>query len=159
MGKEDPKYIPLVGWDKDYVGRSPWDFYSWGHICLGIALFLIISLLITVPEALGGTGFIPWWSVILIVLFFSLFWEFFENIILWAMKWKFEDRQDSFVNFLWDVIFGLIGGGATWILKWLVMDYLGKLGRWFYIFGAVLFGIILIAYLIGFAMYKMKNND
>ena len=67
MGED--KHIPLIGNVKDYVGRSPWDFYSWGHMALGIAIYLLLSLLITVPEALGGQGLIPWWSIILIVLF------------------------------------------------------------------------------------------
>ncbi|MFX1393367.1 MAG: hypothetical protein ACFFAH_07315 [Promethearchaeota archaeon] len=158
MGKDDPKYIPLVGWDKDYVGRSPWDFYSWGHIALGIASFLLISLVITIPEALGGKGFIPWWLVIIIVLFVLLFWEFFENVILWLLKWKFEERQDSFINFLWDVIFGMLGALVMWLFKWIIMDLLGMLGRWFYIAGAISFGIIILGYLIGYGIYKSKNK-
>ncbi|KON26979.1 hypothetical protein AC481_06105 [miscellaneous Crenarchaeota group archaeon SMTZ-80] len=158
MGKDDPKYIPLVGWDKDYVGRSPWDFYSWGHIALGIASFLLISLLITVPEALGGKGLIPWWLIIIIVLFILLFWEFFENVILWLLKWKFEERQDSFINFLWDVIFGMLGSLVMWLFQWIIMDLLGMLGRWFYIAGAISFGIIILAYLIGYSIYKSKNK-
>jgi len=158
MGKDDPKYIPLVVWDKDYVGRSPWDFYSWGHIALGIASFLLISLLITVPEALGGKGLIPWWLIIIIVLFILLFWEFFENVILWLLKWKFEERQDSFINFLWDVIFGMLGSLVMWLFQWIIMDLMGMLGRWFYIAGAISFGIIILAYLIGYSIYKSKNK-
>lgn len=40
------KHIPLVGDVKHYVGRSPWDFYSWGHIAMGIASFLLLSLML-----------------------------------------------------------------------------------------------------------------
>ena len=158
MGKDDPKYIPLVGWDKDNIGRSPWDFYSWGHIALGIASFLLISLLITVPEALGGKGLIPWWLIIIIVLFVLLFWEFFENVVLWLLNWKFEDRQDTFINFLWDVIFGMLGALVMWLFQWIIMDLLGMLGRWFYVSGAISFSTIIIAYLVGYSIYKSKNK-
>ena len=34
------KYVPFVGLVEDYVGRSPWDFYSWGHIAFGIGSFI-----------------------------------------------------------------------------------------------------------------------
>ena len=44
------KYIPFVGLVNDYVGRSAWDFYSWGHMDMGIAGFMVFSLLITIPE-------------------------------------------------------------------------------------------------------------
>ena len=158
MGKDDPKHIPLVGLDADYVGRSPWDFYSWGHIALGIATYLLLSLLITIPEALGGNALIHWWLIIVIVLIILLVWEFVENVILWSLSWKFEDRQDSTVNFLWDVIFGAIGGCIMWLSAWIIMFVLGALGRWYYIFGAILFGVVILAYLIGYSMYKSKNK-
>ncbi|HEY0089867.1 MAG TPA: hypothetical protein VGB37_13545 [Candidatus Lokiarchaeia archaeon] len=159
MGKEDPKYIPLIGWDKDYISRSPFDFYSWGHIALGIALFLLLSLLITVPEYLGQKALIPWWLIIIIVIFILLFWEFFENVILWRLGWKFESRQDSLVNFIWDMIFGISSALLTWLIKWIIMDVYNASGRWFYIAGALLFGIILVIYFIGYGIYKSKNKN
>ena len=158
MGKDDPKHIPLVGLDADYVGRSPWDFYSWGHIALGIATFLLLSLLITVPEALGGNALIHWWLIIIIVLIILFIWECVENVILWSLGYKFEDRQDSLANFLWDLIFGIMSAGAMWLSAWIIMDVLGAPGRWFYIVGAVIFGLAILAYLIGYSMYKSKNN-
>ncbi|TFG24203.1 MAG: hypothetical protein EU529_04840 [Promethearchaeota archaeon] len=147
----------MVGLDSDYVGRSPWDFYSWGHLALGIALFLLVSLFITVPEALGGQALIPWWSIIIIVLFLLLFWEFFENVVLYLLGWKFEDRQDSFWNFLWDMIFGMAAASVMWLFQWIIMDLLGELGRWFYIAGAISFGVVILAYLIGYSMYKSQE--
>jgi len=158
MGKDDPKHIPFIGLDADYVGRSPLDFYSWGHIALGIATYLLLSLLITIPEALGGNALIHWWLIIVIVLIILLVWEFVENVILWSLGWKFEDRQDSMVNFLFDIIFGAIGACTMWLSAWIIMIVLGALGRWYYIFGAILFGIIILAYLIGYSMYKSKNK-
>ena len=157
MGKDNPKNIPLVGLDADYVGRSPWDFYSWGHMALGIACFLLLSLFITVPEALGGQALFPWWLVIIFVLVILLVWEGFENIVLWALGWKFEDRQDSFLNFLWDMIFGMATAAVIWLFQWIIMDILGALGRWFYVAGAISFGVVLLAYFIGYSMYKSQE--
>ena len=157
MGKDDPKHIPLIGMDADYIGRSFFDFYSWGHIALGIASYLLLSLLITVPEALGGNALIHWWLIIVIVIIILFIWEFVENGILWALGWKFEDRQDSFANFLMDIIFGIIGAGAMWLSAWIVFDVRGALGRYYYIFGACIFGLVIVAYLIGYAMYKSKK--
>ena len=159
MGKDDPKHIPFVGMDADYIGRSAWDFYSWGHIALGIALCLLLSLLITVPEALGGQALISWWLIMVLVLIILFIWECIENVILWGLGWKFEDRQDSLVNFLWDIIFGAIGAGSMWLSAWIIFDVLGALGRYFYIFSAIIFGLVIVAYLIGYSMYKSKNKQ
>ena len=158
IGKEDPKYIPLVGWDKDYVNRSPLDFFSWGHIAFGIALFSLLSLLITIPEYLDQKALIPWWLIIVIVIFLLLLWEFVENVILYSLGWKFGDRQDSLVNFIWDTIFGISGALLTWLMKWVIMDVYNARGRWFYIADALFFGIILLIYFIGYGIYKSKNK-
>ena len=158
-GKENPKYVPFIGWDEDYIGRSAWDFYSWGHIALGIASFLLLSLLITVPEYLRQKALIPWWLIIVIVIILLLIWEFVENVILWRLGWKFEDRQDSLANFIWDMVFGITSALTMWLMKWIIMDRYNAKGRWFYIAGAVLFGIVLVAYVIGYGIYKSKNKN
>lgn len=144
------KHIPLVGDVKHYVGRSPWDFYSWGHIAMGIASFLLLSLMITITEYYIGPAIISWWMIMVFVLIIALVWEFIENVILYSWGWKFEKRRDSFLNFLWDVIFVAIGGLVMWLFKWIIMDLLAKRGTYFYIVGIISFGIILLAYFIGF---------
>ena len=64
----EDKYIPLVGTVSEYVGRSPWDFYSWGHICMGIAAFLVFSLLITITELFIGPAILMWWHILAFVI-------------------------------------------------------------------------------------------
>ncbi len=152
MGKDEPHYVPLIGYDTDYVGRSPWDFYSWGHINMGIAAFSLLSLIITISEWMWGPGnaLIDWWVIMVIVLIYALVWEFVENVILWRMGWKFEDRRDSWPNLIWDVIFVILGGAVMWLFKWLIMDLSGQLGRYFYITAAISFGVVLLAYFIGY---------
>ncbi len=155
MGK---KYVPLIGYIDDYVGRSRWDFYSWGHLALGISSFLLLSLINTIPDWLYGPGvsIIPWWLIMVAILFIALLWEFIENVILWKMGMKFENRRDSFLNFLWDVILACIGGGIMWLCKWIIMDLSGLAGRRFYITGIGVFVLVIIAYLIG---YLITNEN
>ena len=86
-------------------------------------------------------------------------WEVIENTILWKLGVKFENRRDSFVNAFFDIIFVILGGLATWLLKWIIMDVMGKLGRWFYISALVLFVIILIAYFIGFYITNEETKQ
>ncbi|MFX1343680.1 MAG: hypothetical protein ACFFBC_07075 [Promethearchaeota archaeon] len=143
-------YVPFIGILEDYVGRSPWDFYSWGHIAFGIGAFSIFSLIITLWEYYIGPAVMPWYWILIFVIIVGVGWEIIENTIIWKLGIKYENRKDSFLNSFFDVVFVIVGGLATWVLKWVVMDVMGELGRWFYISAIIMFGIILIAYFIGF---------
>jgi hypothetical protein len=147
---ENKHYVPFIGLLEDYVGRSPWDYYSWGHIAFGIGAFSLFSLIITLWELLTGPAPIPWYFILLLVLIVGVIWEIFENTILWRLGLKYENRKDTFINALFDVIFVIIGGLATWLLKWIIMDVIGERGRWFYVSALCLFLLVIIAYFIGF---------
>ncbi|MEJ2296227.1 MAG: hypothetical protein P8Y23_15870 [Candidatus Lokiarchaeota archaeon] len=144
------EYVPFVGKVEDYLGRSPWDFYSWGHIAFGIASFSLLSLMITITEALIGPSFIAWWFIMLSTFLIGVIWEIIENTILLWWGWRHQFRRDSFANSLWDIIFVTGGGVSTWLLKWVIKDYLSLAGRYFYIAALIYFCILLIAYFIGF---------
>ncbi|MFX1567711.1 MAG: hypothetical protein ACFFCV_05005 [Promethearchaeota archaeon] len=146
----DKHYIPFVGLLEDYVGRSPWDYYSWGHLAFGIASFSLFSLIITLWELITGPAPVPWYSILIFVLVVGIIWEIFENTILWRLGLKYENRKDSLINALFDIFFVFVGGIAAWLMKWIIMDVMGKLGRWFYISALIMFMIVLIAYFIGF---------
>ncbi|MFX1373900.1 MAG: hypothetical protein ACFFCE_18790 [Promethearchaeota archaeon] len=143
-------YVPFVGLLNDYVGRSPWDYYSWGHIAFGIAAFSIFSLIITVWEMLIGPATMPWYYILIFVLIVAVCWELIENTIIWKLGLKNENRKDSLINSLFDIIFVILGGASTWLLKWIIMDVMGHLGRWFYLTALIYFLLILLAYFIGF---------
>ena len=91
----------------------------------------------------------PWYFILIFVIVVGIGWEIIENTILWKLGVKFENRRDSWINAVFDVIFVIIGGLATWLLKTVIMDIMGKLGRWFYLSAIVLFVLFLIAYFIG----------
>lgn len=149
-GSGKKRYVPFVGLLEDYVGRSPWDYYSWGHIAFGIGAFSIFSLIITLWELFIGPAMLAWYFILIFVIIVGIGWEIIENTILWKLGVKYENRKDSFINALFDVLFVILGGLATWLLKWIIMDVMGELGRWFYLSAIILFVIILIAYFIGF---------
>ncbi|MFW9880918.1 MAG: hypothetical protein ACFFG0_48270 [Candidatus Thorarchaeota archaeon] len=147
---ESTHYVPFVGLLEDYVGRSPWDYYSWGHIAFGIATFTLFSLIINLWELFIGPSTMPWFYILIFVIIVAVTWEIIENTILWRLGLKYENRKDSFLNAFFDIVFMILGGLATWLLKWIIMDVMGELGRWFYISALCLFLLALIAYFIGF---------
>ncbi|UCC18852.1 MAG: DUF2585 family protein [Promethearchaeota archaeon] len=147
---ESKRYVPFVGLLEDYVGRAPWDYYSWGHIAFGIATFTIFSLIINLWELFIGPSSLPWFYILICVIIVAVTWEVIENTILWKLGLKYENRKDTFINALFDILFMILGGLATWLLKWIIMDVMGELGRWFYISALCLFLLTLIAYFIGF---------
>jgi hypothetical protein len=144
------EYVPFVGTIDDYLSRSPWDYYSWGHIALGIASFSLLSLMITITEAFIGPSFIAWWFILLSTFLVGVIWEIFENTIIYWAGWRPHNRRDTFINSLWDIIFVTGGGASTWLLKWIIKDILSLAGRYFYIAALIYFGILMIAYFIGF---------
>jgi hypothetical protein len=155
---EKKQYIPFVGLLQDYVGRSPWDFYSWGHIAFGIGAFSIFSLIITIWELIIGPSGLPWYFILIFVTIVGIGWEIIENTILWKLGVKYENRKDSFINAFFDILFVILGGLATWLLKWIIMDVMGEFGRWFYLSAIILFVLILIAYFIGFYITNEKTK-
>jgi hypothetical protein len=155
---ESKHYLPFVGLLEDYVGRSPLDYYSWGHIALGIGAFSIFSLIITLYEFLIGPAPFPWFFILLLVLITAVIWEIIENTILWRLGLKYENRKDTTVNAIFDIIFALGGGAATWLLKWIIMDVIGERGRWFYVSALCLFLLVIIAYFIGFYITNERTK-
>ncbi len=154
------RYAPFIGLLEDYVGRSPLDFYSWGHIAFGIGAFAIFSLIITIYELIYITAAImPWWWIMSFVIAVGIGWEIIENTLLWKLGVKYENRRDSFINAFFDILFVIGGGLAVWLLKWIIMDVMGQLGRWFYLSTIILFALVLIAYFIGFYITNKKTKQ
>ncbi len=144
----------IIGDTTDEVGLSPVDFYSWGHVDMGIASFLLFSLFNTIPSLYVGelVYVIPYWSMILLVIAFALLWELVENTLFIKMGIKFEGRKDSKENMIWDIIFVIIGGMIMWIFKGIIVNvYLGIEGiSTFYIIGVISFLVVLSFYFIGY---------
>jgi len=145
-------FIPLVGTIQNYLDRSPWNFYSWSHIDFGMITFLLLSLMISIPEALVGPAIIDWWFIMILVLISGITWEIIEIILLTRWGWKPFKRRNSIIIIFWDLFFICIGGLIMWLIKWITMDYFLVRGSLFYIMGLALCLIVLIIYLVGYSI-------
>ena len=75
------------------VGISWFDFYSIGHICFGIGLFLFFSLFYTIPKKKGHTPIFSLLFVFICTLIILGLWELFENTLFraWGSLFKKEN--------------------------------------------------------------------
>ncbi len=147
----------IIAETKDQTGRAPWDYFSWGHVDMGIMSYLLLVLINIIPTYVDQAlvYIIPYWIMLVITIVVGLVWELIENTIFVATGIKFENRRDSFINALWDVIFVIIGALYIWILKGVMVNLNGvMLIPAFYIVGIVSFIVVLIAFFIGQAMTK-----
>jgi len=141
--------------DLDQTGTAPWDFFSWGHIDMGIASFLLLSLINIIPSYVDQAlvYIIPYWSMILLIIAVGIGWEIIENTVLYNTGLKFENRRDSLVNAVWDVIFVIVGGFYMWIIKGILVNIIGvHLILAFYIVGIISFIVVLIIFFIARAI-------
>lgn len=122
------------------VGNSWLDFYSIGHICFGIGVFLFFSLFYTVPKAKGRTPLFSLLFVFILSLIVLIIWEIVENTLFLMIGLKFENRMDSLQNIFTDVIFGIIGCLGTWLFAYLTFEKDKKIWP-YYSFGLISFGI------------------
>ena len=108
-------FVDLIATDLSMVGIAWFDFYSIGHFCFGIAVFLIFSLFYTIPKHKGHTPIFSLLFVFICSLIILVLWEALENFLFLNLGWKFEGRPDSWQNITTDIIIGSIGGIVSWI--------------------------------------------
>lgn len=118
------------------VGVAWFDFYSIGHICFGIGVFLLFSLFYTIPKAKGRTPLFSLIFVFIITFIILIAWEVVENTVLFLLNLKFEDRPDSFRNMFTDVMFGILGALGMWIFAYATFEKDRKIWP-YYIFGII----------------------
>jgi hypothetical protein len=148
----------VIAESKEEVGRVAIDFFTWGHIDMGIAVFLLWSLINLLPSAFEKTlmYIVPFWFSIVLTVGVAIIWEILENTLLYDKGVKFEGRRDSLKNAFWDVLFVIIGGLFMWGVKTLIVNFLlGVDGIFiFYIVGGISFIVVVIAFFIGRAITK-----
>lgn len=129
------------------VGISWFDFYSIGHICFGIGLFLFFSLFYTIPKKHGKTPIFSLFFVFIISLACIILWEVLENVLFIGLGWKFEGRLDSLQNITTDIIIGILGSLVSWLFCHEV--FVKDKNIWaYYIFGIIGFGLWLGVFII-----------
>lgn len=122
------------------VGISWFDFYSIGHICLGIGLFLFWSLFYTIPKKKGRTPIFSLLFVFMLTIICAIIWEIIEHTVFIDLGWKFENRPDSWQNMSTDVLLGAVGGLGTWLFAYLIFEK-ERSAFGYYTFGIIGFGV------------------
>ncbi|MBD3196981.1 MAG: hypothetical protein GF317_18150 [Candidatus Lokiarchaeota archaeon] len=140
----------LIADNIDEVGLSWFDFYSIGHICMGIGIFLLFSFLYTIPMTKTedrSQVHLPLWGIWLLTLLMGIIWEIVENVLFFELGIKFEGRKDSLQNVFTDILLVGVGGLLTWLFAHLVFKYHVK--TWpYYVFGLIGLGLWIGLFLI-----------
>ncbi|TFG30465.1 MAG: DUF2585 family protein [Promethearchaeota archaeon] len=137
----------IIATTSSEVGISWFDFYSIGHICLGIGVFLFFSLFYTIPKSKGKTPIFSLLFVFILTIIILIAWEILENTLLLVMNLKFEDRNDSPQNIFTDMIFGTLGGLVAWIFAYITFEKDKKVWP-YYTFGLIAFALWLVIFII-----------
>ena len=131
----------------DEVGISWFDFYSTGHICFGIGVFLVFSLFYTIPKKKGRTPIFSLLFVFILTIVCAIVWEIIEHTLLLNLGLKFENRPDSWQNMTTDVILVAVGGLGTWLFAHITFEQ-EKNAAAYYIFGIIGFSLWIGVFII-----------
>jgi uncharacterized membrane protein YeaQ/YmgE (transglycosylase-associated protein family) len=133
-------FVDLIGTDSDQVGIAWFDYFSIGHICFGIGVFLFFSLFYTIPKNKGKIPIFSLLFVFILTFVILVLWEILENFLFINLDWKFEGRPDSPENIIGDLICGVIGAIGSWLFCHFIS--VKEKNIWaYYIFGIVGFGL------------------
>jgi hypothetical protein len=139
--------VDLIATDPSQVGIAWLDFYSIGHICFGIGVFLFFSLFYTIPKKHGNIPIFSLLFVFILTVICAVAWEIIENTVFINIGWKFEGRADSWQNITSDIIFVSLGGLGSWLVCYLV--FIKDKNIWlYYIFGILGFALWLGVFII-----------
>jgi len=140
-------FTDLFATDSSMVGIAWFDFYSIGHLCFGIGVFLFFSLFYTIPKHKGKTPLFSLLFVFILTLGILILWEVLEHFLFMDLGWKFEGRPDSWENITTDLLIGTFGGIVSWIFCHEV--FVKDKNIWsYYIFGILGFTVWLVVFMI-----------
>jgi hypothetical protein len=132
----------------DKTGHAWVDFFSWGHVAMGIGIYTVTWFIVSLTSAIG-ISYICFISTFVIGCWL---WELFENNLVFSWGLKYADKQDSINNMLGDQFFVTIGAIIMWIVE--IIIYGNYETYWLYIIA----GIGLIICLIGFFISKAIHD-
>ena len=140
-------FTDLFATDPSMVGLAWFDFFSIGHFCFGIGVFLFFSLFYTIPKHNGHTPIFSLLFVFILTMGILILWEFLEYFVFLGLGWKFEGRPDSWQNITTDLTIGAIGGIVSWIFCHEV--FVKDKNIWdYYVFGIIGFSIWIFVFMI-----------
>ncbi|MFX0019873.1 MAG: hypothetical protein ACFFBT_14600 [Promethearchaeota archaeon] len=140
-------FVDLFASDPSQVGLAWFDFYSIGHLCFGIGVFLFFSLFYTVPKNKGHTPIFSLLFVFICTMIIIILWEVLENTLFIEIGWKFEGRADSWQNITTDILMGAVGSLGSWLFCYII--FVKEKSIWaYYIFGIIGFALWLVVFII-----------
>ncbi len=95
----------IIARNKEDVGISAIDFFSFVHITFGFLNFLAFYSLFYLFFGISFNFFYFGLNVLTAII-----WETIENFILYEFKLKYKHRRDSKINSFMDIVFFFIGG-------------------------------------------------
>lgn len=143
----------IIATKSSEVGISWFDFFSIGHICFGIGVFLFFSLFYTIPKAKGRTPLFSLFFVFILSFIIFIAWEIVENTLLLNLKFG---GRDSWQNIFTDIMFGILGALGTWIFAYVTFEKDRKIWP-YYIFGIIGFLLWIIVFgIFGFITVRIS---
>ena len=135
----------LIATNINEVGVSFFDFFSFGHIAMGIGLFLFSYIFIYYFLKKVNLKTSLSYSFIFSIVG-EIVWELIENILF--LKWglKFGGRRDSIFNLSTDLIF--VGAGAYLMLLLRIKFKTNKEIAKYCLFGLFIFLIFILFYFV-----------
>ena len=135
------------------ISQSVFDFFSFGHLAMGIVVFSLLSLISTIRNVFDPQNFkvqkSHWLWFFVGTVIFAIFWEVVENTLLYEWGLKHLNQQDSVINAIADIILGglsaLMCGFVAYLLYEKVKKYEFLL---FYLFDTLLFIVFFVIYLV-----------
>jgi len=98
-------YDRFVGMRREDIARSPIDIFSLAHLIMGQLLYVTIYAIVY----LCADPYIADAIAFAITILVGVFWEVLENYVLFNHNLKFENRRDTLINSLFDVLFVVLG--------------------------------------------------
>jgi hypothetical protein len=137
--------------DSSEIGRSLLDFFSFGHICFGIVVFALLSMISTLRNFFDPNNFkvkkSHWLAFFIGTIIVAIFWEIVENTLLYQWGMKYANRLDSPVNAIFDILLGVLGALICCGFAYLLYYKVKKCEfPWFYLFCSLSFILFFVIY-------------
>ncbi|MHA2037289.1 MAG: hypothetical protein ACW98X_12700 [Promethearchaeota archaeon] len=135
------------------VGQSVFDFFSFGHLAMGVVVFSLLTLISTIRNVFDPKHFkvqkSHWMWFFIGTIIFAVFWEIVENTLLLSWGLKHLNTADSIINAIADIILGGISALMLWCIGYLLYEKVKKYEfLLFYLIAALSFVVFYVIYLV-----------
>lgn len=135
------------------VGQSVFDFFSFGHLAMGVVVFSLLSLISTIRNLFDPNNFkvqkSHWLWFFVGTIIFAVFWEVVENTLVLEWGLKHLNQQDSIINAIADIVLGGISALIIGVIGYLLYEKVKKYKfLLFYISDALFFVLFFVIYVV-----------